>query len=243
MRRGSPGRSRQLIPITDDGQLDLDASSRATERRGPSIVAVTHMSQRARAPSTRWPRSPRAAHAVGALVVGRRGPGGAAHARRRRGAGRDAFALSAHKMLGPTGVGVLWARPDLLEDMEPFLGGGEMIREVHLDRATWDERAAGSSRPARRTSPAWSASAPPSTTCAELGMETLQRARDDADRLRPGAPARAGVLTVLRARRIPSSGPAWSPSSTTRRASARSQHHPRSRTASPCAPGTTAPSR
>lgn len=51
----------------------------------------------------------------------------------------DFLAFSAHKMLGPTGVGVLYARPELLRSTEPFLGGGEMIREVHHDHATWNE--------------------------------------------------------------------------------------------------------
>jgi cysteine desulfurase/selenocysteine lyase len=53
--------------------------------------------------------------------------------------GCDFFACSGHKMLGPTGVGVLWGRPELLEEMDPFLGGGEMIREVHLDHSTWND--------------------------------------------------------------------------------------------------------
>jgi cysteine desulfurase/selenocysteine lyase len=51
--------------------------------------------------------------------------------------GCDFFALSAHKMLGPTGVGILWAREGLLESMEPFLGGGEMISVVREDASTW----------------------------------------------------------------------------------------------------------
>ena len=51
----------------------------------------------------------------------------------------DFFAFSAHKMLGPTGVGVLYARRELLEEMEPFLGGGEMIRRVTLEGATWND--------------------------------------------------------------------------------------------------------
>ncbi|MBI2913353.1 MAG: cysteine desulfurase, partial [Chloroflexi bacterium] len=53
--------------------------------------------------------------------------------------GCDFFAFSAHKMLGPTGVGVLCARRELLEEMEPFLGGGEMIRRVTLEGATWND--------------------------------------------------------------------------------------------------------
>jgi len=51
----------------------------------------------------------------------------------------DFFAFSAHKMLGPTGVGVLWARKDLLENMVPFNGGGDMIREVHKYETTWND--------------------------------------------------------------------------------------------------------
>ena len=51
----------------------------------------------------------------------------------------DFFAFSAHKMLGPTGVGVLWVRKDVLETMEPFHGGGDMIREVHKYETTWND--------------------------------------------------------------------------------------------------------
>ena len=49
----------------------------------------------------------------------------------------DFYAYSPHKALGPLGIGVLWARRDLLEEMDPFLGGGEMIRNVTLERSTW----------------------------------------------------------------------------------------------------------
>jgi cysteine desulfurase/selenocysteine lyase len=51
----------------------------------------------------------------------------------------DFFAFSSHKMLGPTGVGVLYARPELLQEMEPFLGGGEMIKRVTQEDATWND--------------------------------------------------------------------------------------------------------
>ena len=51
----------------------------------------------------------------------------------------DFFAFSGHKMLGPTGVGVLWARKELLEQMAPFHGGGDMIREVHKYETTWND--------------------------------------------------------------------------------------------------------
>ncbi|MDP3780932.1 MAG: cysteine desulfurase [Nitrosopumilaceae archaeon] len=51
----------------------------------------------------------------------------------------DFFAFSAHKMLGPTGVGVLWVRKEVLETMQPFHGGGDMIREVHKYETTWND--------------------------------------------------------------------------------------------------------
>jgi cysteine desulfurase/selenocysteine lyase len=51
----------------------------------------------------------------------------------------DFYAFSSHKMLGPTGIGVLYARKELLEEMEPFLGGGEMIRRVDFEGATWND--------------------------------------------------------------------------------------------------------
>ena len=53
--------------------------------------------------------------------------------------GCDFYAFSAHKMLGPTGVGVLWARKELLENMKPFQCGGDMIREVHKQETTWND--------------------------------------------------------------------------------------------------------
>ena len=53
--------------------------------------------------------------------------------------GADFYAFSSHKMLGPTGVGVLYGRQELLEEMEPFLGGGEMIRKVTFEGATWND--------------------------------------------------------------------------------------------------------
>jgi cysteine desulfurase/selenocysteine lyase len=53
--------------------------------------------------------------------------------------GCDFFAFSGHKMLGPTGIGVLWARKQVLDTMNPFHGGGDMIREVHKYETTWND--------------------------------------------------------------------------------------------------------
>jgi cysteine desulfurase/selenocysteine lyase len=53
--------------------------------------------------------------------------------------GCDFFAFSGHKMLGPTGIGILWVRKSVLETMNPFHGGGDMIREVHKYETTWND--------------------------------------------------------------------------------------------------------
>src|SRR5262249_48675263 len=80
-----------------------------------------------------------AAHTAGALVL----VDGAQHAPHLqtdvRALDVDFFALTGHKMLGPTGIGALWARAELLEAMPPFLGGGEMIRDVRLDGFTTND--------------------------------------------------------------------------------------------------------
>ncbi|MBI3803080.1 MAG: SufS family cysteine desulfurase [Nitrospirae bacterium] len=78
------------------------------------------------------------AHAVGAVVVvdgAQRVPHLAVDV---EALGCDFFAFSGHKMLGPTGIGVLYGKPELLEQMPPFMAGGEMVREVSADRATWN---------------------------------------------------------------------------------------------------------
>jgi cysteine desulfurase / selenocysteine lyase len=56
-----------------------------------------------------------------------------------RALGADFVAFSGHKMLGPTGIGVLWGRKDRLEELPPYMGGGEMIQEVHVDRVAFRE--------------------------------------------------------------------------------------------------------
>ncbi|NIV35028.1 MAG: aminotransferase class V-fold PLP-dependent enzyme, partial [Anaerolineae bacterium] len=53
--------------------------------------------------------------------------------------GADFLAFSGHKMLGPTGIGILWARKEILQSMPPFLGGGDMIKSVHLRESEWND--------------------------------------------------------------------------------------------------------
>jgi len=127
----------RTIPVTDEGLLDLDVYEELLGHH-TKIVAVAHKSN---VLGTINPvaEMAKAAHDVGAFVVVD-GAQAAAHMPVDLNTlGADAYAFSAHKMLGPTGVGVLWARPEVLEEMDAFLGGGEMIREVHMDRATFNE--------------------------------------------------------------------------------------------------------
>ncbi|MER3489427.1 MAG: cysteine desulfurase [Meiothermus sp.] len=125
----------RAIPLTAQGRLDLDAiETLLTERT--RLVSVVHMSN---VLGTLNPvgEMAKAARERGALVVVD-GAQSAPHLPVNvKELGADFFAFSGHKMGGPTGVGVLWGRYAVLEQMEPFLGGGEMILEVHLDRSTY----------------------------------------------------------------------------------------------------------
>ncbi len=125
------------LSVRDDGELDLDALPASLTRR-TRLVALTHASN---VLGTINPVAEiaAAAHAVGAVVVVDAAQS-VPHMPINFGAlGADFLAFSAHKAYGPTGVGFLVAAPELLEHMEPVQGGGEMIREVHLDRATWND--------------------------------------------------------------------------------------------------------
>ncbi len=125
------------IPFDDAGRLVLgDLDRLLTERT--KIVSLVHVS------NTFGTVNPvaeiaRRAHAHGAVVV----VDGAQSAPHRpidvQALGVDFFGFTGHKMLAPMGVGGLWARRAFLEEMEPFLGGGEMISDVWLDHATWNE--------------------------------------------------------------------------------------------------------
>ena len=131
----SQGATLKYIPLTSDGQLDLSSLDRLLSDR-TKILAVTHMSN---VLGTINPIKTliAKAHAKGILVL-IDGAQGIAHLKVDvEDLGCDFYAFSAHKMLGPTGVGVLYGKPDLLESMPPFLGGGEMILEVYEDHATW----------------------------------------------------------------------------------------------------------
>jgi cysteine desulfurase/selenocysteine lyase len=120
----------EFLPLTDQGELDLTALPRLLELR-PRLVAVTHMSN---VLGTVNPVSDivREARQAGAVVL-LDGAQAAPHIPVEVGAlGVDFYAFSAHKMCGPTGIGALYGRRELLEAMPPFLGGGDMIKRVEL---------------------------------------------------------------------------------------------------------------
>ncbi|MBD0357896.1 MAG: cysteine desulfurase [Rubrobacter sp.] len=131
------GAKLRFIPILEDGTLDMEEAERLIGSR-TKLVGCIHASN---VLGTINPIEELAelAHGVGALMLVD-GAQSAPHMPVDVGAsGCDFFACSGHKMLGPTGVGVLWGKPEVLEEMDPFLSGGEMIREVHLDHATWND--------------------------------------------------------------------------------------------------------
>lgn len=129
------GATLRWFGITDDGRLDLDADL-ITERT--KVVAVTHQSN---VLGTINPisRIAQLAHAVGAIVVVDACQSVPHMPVDVATLGADFVAFSGHKMLGPTGVGVLWGRSELLELMPPMLTGGSMISQVFMDHSTFAE--------------------------------------------------------------------------------------------------------
>ncbi len=126
----------EYVPLTDEGELDQAAFERLLETTKPRLVAVTQMSN---VLGTLPPVKEMIAkaHAIGALVLLDAAQSVPHLPVDVRALDCDFLAFSGHKMLGPTGIGVLWGRRELLEAMPPFLGGGSMIREVKLTGSTW----------------------------------------------------------------------------------------------------------
>jgi cysteine desulfurase/selenocysteine lyase len=125
----------RLIQLTPDGAIDLDDFR---ELLGPRtrVIAIAHASNVLGTISDLGQISEEA-HRVGAIVVADGAQSVPNVPTNVTELGPDFLAFSGHKMLGPTGIGALWGRRELLEEMPPFLGGGGMIREVFEDRATW----------------------------------------------------------------------------------------------------------
>jgi cysteine desulfurase / selenocysteine lyase len=133
---GERGATVRMVEVTADGRIDLLDFGRALEAR-PRVVAFPYVSNSL---GTVNPAAEltRLAHAAGAVVVVD-GAQGTPHLKVDvQTLGCDFYALSGHKMLGPMGSGALIAKPDLLEAMPPYHGGGEMIERVWDDHSTWN---------------------------------------------------------------------------------------------------------
>ena len=126
-----------VVPISDEGELDLSALERLIGPR-TRLVAMTHMSN-ALGTVTPAEEIVRIAHGKGVPVL-LDGSQAAYHMRVDvRALDADFYVATGHKLYGPTGIGVLYGRASLLGEMEPFLGGGDMIASVTFQRSTWNE--------------------------------------------------------------------------------------------------------
>ena len=138
MLRESHGIELRVAPITDAGELDVPAFEALLADGRVGLVSITHMSN-VLGTYTPAERIARMAHARGARVLL---DGSQAVVHRQvdvQAIDCDFYAFTGHKLYGPTGIGVLWGRRDLLDAMPPFMGGGDMISSVSYERATWAE--------------------------------------------------------------------------------------------------------
>jgi len=136
--RGDRGIEIRYVPVTPEGELDLSVLPSLLADGRVRLVGVVHVSN---VLGTINPVAEiaRQAHAAGAHVLVDASQSVPHFPVDVQALGADFVAFTGHKMLGPTGIGVLWGRRELLEAMPPFLGGGEMIREVQLGGSKWNE--------------------------------------------------------------------------------------------------------
>lgn len=136
MLRDRNGIDLRIIPITENGDLDYDALEQMLGAGDVALVAVTHMSN-VIGGMVDARRVADLAHASGAKVLF---DGSQAVVHRKvdvQQIDADFYTFTGHKLYGPTGIGVLWARRELLEAMPPFMGGGDMISTVTFEKSTW----------------------------------------------------------------------------------------------------------
>ncbi|WP_043339350.1 aminotransferase class V-fold PLP-dependent enzyme [Belnapia moabensis] len=138
LRDDNRGIELRICRVTDAGELDLEDFEAKLADGKVGLVAVTHMSN-VLGTVTPAERIVAMAHARGAKVL-LDGSQAAVHRRvDMQALGADFYAFTGHKLYGPTGIGVLWARLEHQERMPPFLGGGDMIASVTLEGSTWAE--------------------------------------------------------------------------------------------------------
>ena len=136
MLRDSHGIELRVAPITDSGELDMAGTEALLADGKVGLVAITHMSN-VLGTYTPAERLVALAHQHGAKIFF---DGSQAVVHRRvdvQALGADFYCFTGHKLYGPTGIGVLWGRRELLDAMPPFLGGGDMISSVAYERSTW----------------------------------------------------------------------------------------------------------
>ena len=136
MLRDRRGIELRVAPITDSGELDMAALEELLADGKVGLVSITHMSN-VLGTYTPVARVAALAHAHGAKVMF---DGSQAVVHRRidvQAIGADFYAFTGHKLYGPTGIGILWARAELLDAMPPMMGGGDMIASVSFERSTW----------------------------------------------------------------------------------------------------------
>lgn len=129
------GSKVEVVGLTDDGLVDMEDFQIKLKLK-PKLVVFTHVSN---ALGTINPvkEMTKLAHKAGALVL-IDGAQAVPHMKVEvENIGCDFYAFSGHKMLGPMGIGVLWGKKEILEQMSPFLMGGGMINEVHVDKSSW----------------------------------------------------------------------------------------------------------
>jgi len=134
--RDSHGIELRVAPITNSGELDMAAFEDLLRDGKVGLVAMTHMSN-VLGTVTPAVRIVRLAHEYGAKVMF---DGAQAIVHRKvdvQALDCDFYAWTGHKLYGPTGIGVLWGRKELLEQMPPFMGGGDMISSVTYEKSTW----------------------------------------------------------------------------------------------------------
>ncbi|CAI3922339.1 aminotransferase class V-fold PLP-dependent enzyme [Commensalibacter communis] len=136
MLRDRMGLHLYVAPITDQGDIDLIALEQILVKNDIAFVAVTHMSN---VLGTINPIKMIAtmAHQNGAKILVD-GSQGIVHQRVNvRDLDVDFYTFTGHKLYGPTGIGILWGKKELLDQMPPFMGGGDMIERVTFEKSTW----------------------------------------------------------------------------------------------------------
>ena len=136
MLRDRTGIELRIAKITDSGELDMESLSTHLQDGKVGLVAITHMSN-VLGTYTPAARIAQLAHAAGARVLFDGSQAIVHRAIDVQDIDADFYVFTGHKLYGPTGIGVLWARAEFLNAMPPFMGGGDMIATVSFERATW----------------------------------------------------------------------------------------------------------